>query len=223
MKVIVLAGGYDQIELIKELKKISDEAYDLKLLSQSMSTYRKSILNAFLKDLGTRTFPRRMYFAGKAYGEENMFLEPQGFTLQIEEISHSQKISLYNEMKKRVYNGEKLGAREQENPEFDDPHYDKGSRENGGFWYALNGPVIVAMKDIDKKEAKKLFENITFNKYAKAFPDYWTSYWSAADNIESSLIPEEGLPDQSESYSDIPIYCAHPHAWILYCQLSFNL
>ena len=222
MAISILQRLIPILDQIKELKKFCDEAYDLKLLSQSMSTYRKSILNAFLKDLGTRTFPRRMYFAGKAYGEDNMFLEPQGFTLQIEEISHSQKISLYNEMKKRVYNGEKLGAREQENPEFDDPHYDKGSRENGGFWYALNGPVIVAMKDIDKKEAKKLFENITFNKYAKAFPDYWTSYWSAADNIESSLIPEEGLPDQSESYSDIPIYCAHPHAWILYCYYKLN-
>ena len=42
-------------------------------------------------------------------------------------------------------------------------------------------------------------------------------YWSAADQVESSLIPEVGLPDQSLSYANIPVYCAHPHAWVLYC------
>lgn len=69
----------------------------------------------------------------------------------------------------------------------------------------------------DKEEAKRLLRNMTFSNYRKEFPAYWTSYWSAADNVESSLLIEAGLPDQSLSYSDIPVYCAHPHAWILYC------
>ena len=66
-------------------------------------------------------------------------------------------------------------------------------------------------------EAWKLFHNMTFKHYSEEFPEYWSSYWSAADNVESSLIPEEGLPDQSLGYADIPVFCAHPHAWLVYC------
>jgi cellobiose phosphorylase len=209
--------------LIPELrnagKKLHNKSFsnEVELISTSMSLYRFSILDAFIKDMGNRTFPRRMYFNGKAYGDDNMFLEPQGYTLLIDEFSDEKKRVLYNEMLNRIYSGEKLGAREQQVPEFEDEHFDKGSRENGGFWWALNGPVIMGVSQFDKAEAMHLLRNMTFDNYSKAFPSYWSSYWSAADNIESSLIPEEGLPDQSEAYANIPVFCAHPHAWILYC------
>jgi cellobiose phosphorylase len=190
---------------------------DINRTKESMELYRKSILDAFMKDLGDRKFPRRMYFNGKAYGEDNMFLEPQGFTLQINELPIERKKALYNEMKKRVYPGEVLGAREQQTPEFEDTEFDKGSRENGGFWWALNGPVILGVAQFDKPEAWRLLKNMSFSHFEEAFPQYWSSYWSAADNVESSLIPEKGLPDQTDSYADQPVFCAHPHAWILYC------
>lgn len=191
-------------------------------LCYSMELYREKILTAFLQELEGRNFPLRMYFAGKTYGEDNMFLEPQGYTLQINELSKERKELLYQEMQKRVYSGEKIGAREQENPEFEDPHYDKGSRENGGVWWALNGPIIIAMAKINPDEAWKLLYNMTFDNYAKQFPNYWTSYWSAADQLESSLIIEEGLPDQSADYARQPVFCAHPHAWPLYCYYYLN-
>ena len=63
---------------------------------------------------------------------------------------------------------------------------------------------------------------MTLENFSKSFPEYWSSYWAAADNQESSLIPEEGLPDQSLEYWSIPVYCAHPHAWILYCYYKIN-
>jgi hypothetical protein len=68
----------------------------------------------------------------------------------------------------------------------------------------------------------RLLKKMTFDNFSKSFPAYWSSYWSAADNIESSLIPEEGLPDQTWNYSASPIYCAHPHAWVLYCYYVIN-
>ena len=204
--------------LIQELKNVPA----LKKLTESMELYRSNIFTAFFNDLGQRTFPKRMYFNNKPYGEENMFLEPQGFTLQIDEFPIEKKKNLYEEMKNRVYKGEKLGAREQENPEFEDEGFDKGSRENGGFWWALNGPVVVGVSKFDKTEAKKLLKQMTLENFSKSFPEYWSSYWSAADNQESSLIQEEGLPDQSLEYWSIPVYCAHPHAWILYCYYKIN-
>jgi len=31
------------------------------------------------------------------------------------------------------------------------------------------------------------------------------------------LIPTEGLPDQTWTFFESPVYCAHAHAWPLYC------
>lgn len=205
--------------LIPELKNagLSDR------LCGSMEFYRSNIFRAFMEDMGERSFPRRMYFNGKPYGDDNMFLEPQGFTLQFNELSVERKRALYDEMQKRVYSGEKLGAREQEAPELNGENgFEKGSRENGGFWWALNGPVIIGVSQFDKSEADRLLKNMTLQHFSEEFPQYWSSYWSTADNIESSLIPEEGLPDQTIDYAAIPVYCAHPHAWILYCYYRIN-
>jgi cellobiose phosphorylase len=73
-------------------------------------------------------------------------------------------------MQQRLYYGEKLGARQQQAPQFN--LQAKGSRENGGFWYSLNAPVIVGVSQFNKEEAWKLFRNMTFNNYAKQFPDF---------------------------------------------------
>ncbi len=203
--------------LIPSLEQYSGKG-ETATLVKSMAMYRANLLQSFLNDLGDRTFSRRMYFDGRSWGDDQMWLEPQGYMLQIPEISRERKEKLYAEMQQRVYKGEKLGARQQERPEHSVPDLEAGSRENGGFWYALNGPAIVGVASFDKAEAMRLLRQMTFQNYARQFPQYWTSYWSAADNVESSLMgPEEGLPDQSIDYAAIPIYCAHPHAWILYC------
>ncbi len=192
-------------------------------LAESMRQYESRVKAAFLKDLGDRTFPRRMYFDGKAIGEDDMWLEPMGYMLQIQDMPLERKQRLYSEMKKRVYDGEKLGARQQEEARQEVYGLEKGSRENGGFWYSLNGPVIVGMNTIDKTEAWRLLKMMTMENMSHQFPHYWTSYWSASDNQESSKMgPLEGLADQSLDYWYIPVYCGHPHAWLLYCYYRLN-
>ena len=217
MAVTILGSLISALRHAENIQSMESTKLELQNITKSMDLFRAKVLKAFMDDLGERSFSRRMYFNGRSYGDENMFLEPQAYMLQMVEISDERKRALYDEMKKRVYMGEKLGAREQQTPEFEGDGWEKGSRENGGFWYAINGPVIIGIAQYDKMEAMRLLKMMTFNNYSKKFPDYWSSYWSAADNIESSLIPEEGLPDQTWNYSSIPVYCAHPHAWILYC------
>jgi hypothetical protein len=78
------------------------------------------------------------------------------------------------------------------------------------------------MAALDKEEAHKLLKKMSFTNYAKEFPDYWTSYWSAADNVDTSLLPTEGLCDLTGIWWEQPVYCTHPHAWLLYCYYYLN-
>ncbi|MCI1742289.1 MAG: hypothetical protein LKI18_08115 [Prevotella sp.] len=205
--------------LADQLEKASVD----KTFISSIRQWRHCLFDAYMKDWGNRPYPRRMYFAGRTFGENNMFLEHLGFTLLIKDLPEQRKSSLYTLMQKKLYAGEKLGAREQEKPELTNSNMEVGSRENGGFWYSLNGPVIAGVSTFDKQEAKLLLSKMSLNNLAKEFPQYWSSYWSAADNVESSLMPSEGLPDQTAHYSDIPIACAHVHAWMLYCWYFINM
>lgn len=226
MAIAVLQKMIPQLEMAGDAFGSAGDEREAKkacALSGSMKLYRTAQLNAFRKDLGDRAFPRRMYFDGKAYGEDRMYLEPMGYALQIVEMPEDWDRNLLAEMKKRLYQNEKLGARQQEKPaDTCNDEFDPGSRENGGFWWSLNGPVIAGVARFDCDEAKQLLRSMTLDNMSKQFPDYWSSYWSAADNQESSLVEGEGLPDQSARYADIPISCAHPHAWLLYCYLKIR-
>ncbi|WP_143056758.1 GH36-type glycosyl hydrolase domain-containing protein [Chitinophaga sp. YR573] len=217
MAIVELDNLIDQLKSLASKSDFTTMQAQLDRLTASMGAYRDNLNTAFFRDLGDRNFSRRMYFNGRSYGDENLFLEPQTHMMRMKELPESKKLALLKELKERVYNGEKLGAREQQAPEFEDEEFDRGSRENGGFWYALNGPLIIGISMFDKPEAWRLLKKMSFGNYSHYFPNYWSSYWSASDNVESSLIPMEGLPDQTGDYSDIPVYCAHPHAWLLYC------
>lgn len=211
MAISILDKLADELSVAAD--SCENERETLLKLSEGMQSYRTNLLEAFMRDMQNRSFPRRMYFNGKSYGDDNMFLEHQGFALQIKELSYERKTALYEEMKQRLYKGEILGARQQEKPQFDgNKEWYSGSRENGGFWYSLNGPAILGVATIDKQEAMRLLYAMTLRNMSESFPEYWSSYWSSADTIESSLLPEHGLP-----YWCIPVFCAHPHAWILYC------
>jgi cellobiose phosphorylase len=168
-----------------------------------------------MRDLGDRAFPRRAWaWLNESLGENEMWLEPQGFTLLIPEFPADRKRRLYAELEHRLLVGEAMGPRQIEKPVVE-PGTPQGSRENGGFWYALNGPVILGLATFDRPAAEDLLRRMTFANYARSFPDYWTGQWSASDSLDSSLLKTNGLS------SAIP-WCAHAHAWPLYCWLRLR-
>jgi cellobiose phosphorylase len=184
-------------------------------LAGAVRGYRGELLDAYLRDLGTRAFPRRAYIRGnQAYGEAEMWLEPQGFTLLIPELDQERKRRLFGEVRQRLLAGEALGPRQIEKP-VQHGGTEPGSRENGGFWYALTGPLILGVATFDREAAAELLKKMTFANYARHFPHYWTGQWAASDSLDSSLLPSEGL-------SGNLVYCAHPHAWPLYCYLRLK-
>ena len=211
-------------EFIRSLRSYTGEqSSKAQRLADGMSIYHDAQYAAFMQDLGNSSFSRRMYFDGNSIGHDNMWLEPQGYLLQCETFPIERKKTLLDEMKKRVYDGEKIGARQQEAPKSSGPGLEPGSRENGGIWWALNGPVISGVATFDKEEAMRLLKMLSMTNFSKQYPEFWTSWWSAADNFESSLMgPQTGLPDQSYDFWEIPVYCAHPHAWILYCYYKLH-
>jgi cellobiose phosphorylase len=184
-------------------------------LTAAMREYRSELYAAWSRDLGDRAFPRRAWMdAQTPLGEDNMWLEPQGYTLLIPEFSAERKRLLFTQIQKRLLAGEVLGPRqiEKPTPRSGTP---QGSRENGGFWYALNGPVLLGVATFSHAAALDLLRRMTFTSYAEHFPDYWTGRWSASDSLDSSLLPTHGLS------TAIP-WCAHAHAWPLYCYLRLT-
>jgi cellobiose phosphorylase len=203
MAVAILANMCGMLEAL---------APDSAELWGAMTEYRLQLARAFLLDLGTRMFPRRAWIRpGEVYGENDLWLEPVGFAMLMPEFGEEKKRALFGEVQRRLLAEEALGARQIEKP-VAKPGTKAGSRENGGFWYALNGPLILGVATFDHAAAMGLLKRMTFANFARRFPQYWAGRWSASDSLDSSLLPSEGL-------SENPVYCAHAHAWPLYCYL----
>jgi len=184
-------------------------------LAGAVRLHRESLREAYIRDWGARAFPRRMYFQhGQAVGEAEMWLEPQGFTLLIPELPVERKRALYREIQERLLKGEAMGAKQIEKP-IQKLETQAGSREDGGFWYALNGPLVLGVASFAPEEAQKLLRGMSFANYRRRFPNYWTGHWSACDSLDSASLPTEGLSVY------IP-YCAHAHAWPLYLYLRLR-
>jgi len=207
MAVVILG------DLAATLKKFdrSDEGPEL---LAAVEQYREQLLKAFMADWGARPFPRRMYFQDKAVGEDEMWLEPQGFTLLIPELAEERKKALFGEIQNRLVKGEAMGMKQIEKP-IAKPGTKAGAREDGGFWYALTGPVVLGADSFDRGAAKEMFRRLTFANFTRSYPEYWTGQWSASDALDASMLPTAGL-------SQNIVYCAHPHSWPLYCYLRIN-
>jgi len=210
---IVILG--DLATVIDALHLPGTTGSDATELTAAMREYRAEVQSAWDRDLDDRAFPRRAWMDARTpLGEDNMWLEPQGYTLLIPEFSVERKRRLFTQLQQRLLKGESQGPRqiEKPTPRSGTP---QGSRENGGFWYALNGPVILGVATFDRAAARDLLHRMTFANYAQHFPDYWTGRWSASDSLDSSLLPTQGLS------TAIP-WCAHAHAWPLYCYLRLR-
>ncbi|GGD07743.1 hypothetical protein GCM10011342_15770 [Aquisalinus flavus] len=182
----------------------------------ALSHYHDDLSAAYMTDLGDRTFSARAYLNGgkPRYGVDVVCLEPQGFLLQIPDLPEPRKAAIYRVVKEATFAPEKVGFRIREKPIFGT----SGGGEDGGFWFALEGQMVLGVSSFDKAEAEKLLETMSFHNFAKEYPDYVLGRWTHTDSMQSSLHPREGLmnywkPSLEESGIG---YCSHPHSWPLY-------
>jgi hypothetical protein len=184
-------------------------------LTAAMRQYRTQIYEAWLKDMNGRTFSRRAWTdPATPLGADDMWLEPQGYALLIPEFPTERKQKLFAELQTRLLSGEAMGARqiEKSSAQTGTP---AGTRENGGFWYALFGPFVLGVATFDPAAAADLLQRMTFANFSKRYPQNWTGQWSASDSLNSGRLATGGL-------SIAMPFCAHAHAWPLYCYIRLR-
>lgn len=210
MAAVVLENLAKQLDRAAATAPFAQLRTRIERLTKSMMLFQNAVQEAFLRELGDRSFSRRCRVRDEIVGEDALFLEPQAYALQMSEIGVPQKERIWGEIRDRLLKGEVMGARLGEklveNP-YGDPMF-----ATGLFWWALNGPLILGVDTFDEKSAWRLLRKMTFENHARNFPGYWEGYWTASDALGSSLMPFEGtIP------SPFPAYCGHAHAWPLYC------
>lgn len=186
-------------------------------LIAGLDAYHTALHAAVMRDLEGRTFAPRCYLGDSDqtalhFGVDTLCLEAQPFLLLAENFPVERKRALYAEIRARVLDMEKFGARTREVPLWGG----EGRGEDGGIWFSHQGPLIAGVATFDRAEAMCLLRALTFDAYARHYPDYWMGHWTTADSLESTLSSREGLyhfwlPDAFQPF------CAHAHAWQLYC------
>jgi cellobiose phosphorylase len=219
MVIAVVPNLLNQLERYAAKAKDGDTSLARKIIG-SLCLYLQRVQSAFYKDLGQRTFSRRLYFSpSRPFGDDDMHIEPQSFLLQAESFSVERKRVLWTEIQRRLLTGEKLGPRQRERPVVGGT-IKPNTSENGGIWYSLAGQTIIGLATFDKAAALSLLRMMTFDNFSKHYPGYWTGLWSAADTVNAAASGElAGLPrsDNGGLWTTFASYCAHPHAWQIYC------
>ncbi len=191
-------------------------------LITALKTYRATVEQNYMRDLGDRKFSARAYLSSTLkFGLDNVCLEPQGYLLQVPGLPTARKKEIYAYVKSKVLDPEKIGMRTRErslwgrNPD----------GEDGGIWFSLEYPVLLGVATFDKDEAWALLRKFSFHNYAQQYPDYWVGQWTAADEVNSTLY-RDGLyafwvpsPDRKRAFQG---YCSHPHTWPLFCYFKLK-
>jgi len=207
-------------KLIDALKQSGNG--DAATFIDALENYRSTISTAFFKDFGERKFSARAYLNNSIkFGLDVVCLEPQGYLLQIPDLSVARKKEIYEYVKSKNFTPEQIGFRIREKPLWDK----RAESEDGAIWYALQYPVLLGVAMYDKTEAKALLKAFTFEKSGAKYPNYWMGQWTAADDINSTLSIHEGLYsfwDGGGMKSYFHGYCSHPHTWPLFSYYKLN-
>lgn len=225
MAVAVLPSLIGQLERASASPVMAAQKDRATKLIAGLKRYEALIRKAFYDDLGDRTFSRRLYFDySTPFGDDTMHIEPQSYLLLDADFPVERKRVLWNEIGRRLLNGESLGARQRETPPANQL-FAPGTSENGGVWFALNGPMVAGVGTFDKPAARELLRRMTYANFARQFPGYWVGQWTAPDTLNSAVSgPIAGLPRPGDGGMWIPFaaYCAHAHAWPLYDYYRLN-
>ena len=185
------------VVLLKELadRLESTGRPEAKELAAAMREYRAELLQAWNRDLGDRSFPRRAWLTGQESCGESDVARTPGYALQIPEMPIERKRSLISEVENRLMAGEALGARQREKPAINEGMQivQPGTRENGGFRGITQRPLNSGRRSIDRAKAWTMMRNMTFSNFSEHFPNDWPGRWTHADAVDASISKHNGM------------------------------
>jgi hypothetical protein len=159
---------------------------------------------------------------GVEYGEKEFFLEPQVWALLAGNVlTPEQEGVLIANMKKHLIEPSAIGmmiSKSREGSLTTRP----GEQEEGGVWFAINGPGIVALSMHEKELAYEQLLRNSLTWHADTYPESWIGIWSGPDAFNSVY---SDRPDQTWYLDNpvaptgpqgYPVMNAHSHAQILY-------
>jgi len=166
------------------------------------------------------------------FGEDQIWLEPQPWTILGEITDQEQTKILIKSINQLLRESSPIGAM-LHNRGFEGKIIGMGA--NAGIWYSINGTLIWALSKVDGDMAWEEWKKNTLAYHADSYPDIWYGIWSGPDTYNSILSKYPGHvvfnpfyltgdpKDESEiltstglNFTDFPIMNLHSHAWPLY-------
>jgi cellobiose phosphorylase len=218
MAAAVMPGLVEQLR-VAAAGVPEDKQRSLADIIESLTGFSEKQKDIVVQILQKRPFLPRLQLHETVMGDSNMYLAPQGFALMIPDLELSVRKALLAEVDERLAQGEVMGARNLEISDISQSNQrPAGSSAFGGFWYALNAPLVLGAIELDPSYAQNLLYKMSMVNFTRHFPDYWLGQWTQFPNTESSLMrATEGLPPDGWIIYKFPGFSAHPHSWMLYC------
>ncbi len=129
---------------------------------------------------------------GKPYGKDVIFLEPQAWALLAEgSLAPERERVLVDTMIKRLKEPSVLGMIIS-NSVSGSLTTRKGEQEEGGIWFAINGPAAVALSRFNKELGWDEVVHNTLAWHASVYPGTWYGIWSGPDAWNSAVSDRPG-------------------------------
>lgn len=206
-----------------ELEEKNDE---VKNLIDEIEEWHQFLVKNLKKQWTGEWFNRGYLGNGKVFGENLMFLEPQPFPLLVKDIlSEEQRDKLIENIEKYCMKSSPIGAAVVSHPE-KRPTTQPGVLENGGVWYAINGPLIYALSLSRPDLAWREFKKMTLSAHSQHFPKIWYGQLSGPDAYNSFHSPRHGQAGFAHlpifhtpllGAREFPVMNTHSHSWLLWC------
>lgn len=219
MAIVYLEQLAEGLQKVKNDPALKDQQERINQLVLAIEDYRSRQLENIQKNWGSKAWTPRLLVGNHVFGQDTIFNETQCYVIGIKDLPKEKRQKLWQAVWEESGNGETIACRYTSeplhiSPPGEDPTAKLGEHELGGIWYYTNAPLIVNYSDIDLAASQEAFQRMTLLQHAKDYPNYWVGMWSAPDALNSSISPDEGT---TSTYTrPFPVYCAHPHAWLLW-------
>lgn len=206
------------LPLFRNLAETREDAASAGTAAAFLETMRSALPSAWHDDHLIRAYSG----LGRPFGKDEMYLEPQVWALLAGDVlTPEQESILVEAIDKRLRKPSSLGMMISTSTS-GSLTTRPGEQEEGGVWFAINGPGSVALSRFDPALAWDEVKRNTLAWHAQVYPDTWYGIWSGPDawNSVFSDRPAETWYMKTPVFNTgpqmYPVQNAHSHCQTLY-------